>query len=127
MSACWVTQNDIRELQVAKAAIAAGVRILLKDLGASEEEVGRLYLAGAFGNYINRSNAHRIGMMRVPPDRIQPAGNTALLGAKLALFNTDEELYADIQKIAQHVSLNVDEQFQDIFVGEMSFSPLAQV
>ena len=122
-----VTQNDIRELQVAKAAIAAGVRILLKDLGASEEEVGRLYLAGAFGNYINRSNAHRIGMMRVPPDRIQPAGNTALLGAKLALFNTDEELYADIQKIAQHVSLNVDEQFQDIFVGEMSFSPLAQV
>jgi uncharacterized 2Fe-2S/4Fe-4S cluster protein (DUF4445 family) len=63
----------------------------------------------------------------VPPDRIQPAGNTALLGAKLALFNTDEELYADIQKIAQHVSLKVDEQFQDIFVGEMSFSPLAQV
>jgi uncharacterized 2Fe-2S/4Fe-4S cluster protein (DUF4445 family) len=122
-----VTQNDIRELQVAKAAIAAGVRILLKDLGASEEEVGRLYLAGAFGNYINRSNAHRIGMLRVPPERIQPAGNTALLGAKLALFNTDEELYADIQRTARHVSLNVDEQFQDIFVGEMSFSPLAQV
>jgi uncharacterized 2Fe-2S/4Fe-4S cluster protein (DUF4445 family) len=120
-----ITQGDIRELQVAKAAIAAGVEILLKDLGRSIGDVSKLYLAGAFGNYIDRSNAHRIGLLRVPPEKIEPAGNSALLGAKLALFSGDERVFSEIKQIARHVSLNLDEQFQDIFVGEMSF-PLAE-
>lgn len=122
-----VSQSDIRELQVAKAAIAAGVRILLKDLDATVADVSRLYLAGAFGNYINRSNAYRIGLLRVPPERIHPAGNTALLGAKIALFNNDEKLFSDVRQIAQHVSLNMDEQFQDIFVDEMNFPSTVRV
>jgi uncharacterized 2Fe-2S/4Fe-4S cluster protein (DUF4445 family) len=120
-----ITQSDIRELQVAKAAIAAGVQILLNDLGRSVEDVNKLYLAGAFGNYIDRTNAHRIGLLRIPLERIEPAGNSALLGAKLALFNGDERVFSEIKQIARHVSLNTDEQFQDIFVGEMSF-PLAE-
>ena len=118
-----ITQADIRELQVAKAAIAAGVRILLKILERSIDEVDRLYLAGAFGNYIDRSNAHRIGLLRIPPERIEPAGNSALLGAKLALFRGDDRAYSEIRRIAQHVSLNTDQEFQNIFVGEMSFPP----
>jgi uncharacterized 2Fe-2S/4Fe-4S cluster protein (DUF4445 family) len=120
-----ITQSDIRELQVAKAAIAAGVQILLKDLGRSVDDVAKLYLAGAFGNYIDRTNAHRIGLLRIPSERIEPAGNSALLGAKLTLFSGDERVFSEIRQIAQHVSLNADEQFQEIFVGEMSF-PLAE-
>ena len=116
-----ITQSDIRELQVAKAAIAAGVQILLKNLGRSVDDVSRLYLAGAFGNYVDRVNAHRIGLLRIPPENIEPAGNSALLGAKLALFTGDEAVFSEIRQIAHHVSLNTDEQFQEIFVSEMSF------
>ena len=116
-----ITQGDIRELQVAKAAIAAGVRILAKNLGASIGDLSKIYLAGAFGNYIDRSNAYRIGLLPVPPEKIQPAGNTALLGGKLALFHQNAEIWTDINRIARHVALNLDEEFQDIFVGEMGF------
>src|SRR6185436_14674778 len=82
-----LTQRDVRELQLAKGAIAAGVRILLQQWGAKPEDLSRLYLAGAFGNYISRSSAQRIGLLRFPPERVEPAGNTALRGAKLALFS----------------------------------------
>ncbi len=116
-----ITQGDIRELQVAKAAIAAGVQILTKNLGASIGDLSKIYLAGAFGNYIDRSNAYRIGLLPVPPEKIQPAGNTALLGAKLALFHQNEEVWSEIKRIARHVALNLDEEFQEIFVGEMAF------
>jgi uncharacterized 2Fe-2S/4Fe-4S cluster protein (DUF4445 family) len=116
-----ITQGDIRELQVAKAAIAAGVRILTKNLGASIADLSKIYLAGAFGNYIDRSNAFRIGLLPVPPEKIQPAGNTALLGAKLALFDQNGDTWSDIKRIVRHVALNLDEEFQDIFVGEMGF------
>lgn len=116
-----ITQSDIRELQVAKAAIAAGVRILTKNLGASIADISKICLAGAFGNYIDRANAFRIGLLRVPPERIQPTGNSALLGAKLALFQANGEILAQIASIARHVSLSLDEEFQEIFVGEMVF------
>jgi uncharacterized 2Fe-2S/4Fe-4S cluster protein (DUF4445 family) len=116
-----LTQGDIRELQVAKAAIAAGVKILAKNLGASVGDITRLYLAGAFGNYVDRSNAYRIGLLPIFPDRIDPSGNTALLGAKLSLFYSNTDVFTQIAGIAKHVSLNLDEEFQDVFVGEMMF------
>ena len=119
-----LTQGDIRELQVAKAAIAAGFQILAKGLGSAVGDISKVYLAGAFGNYIDRSNAFRIGLLPVPPEKIQPAGNTALLGAKLALFQSDPEIYSNIGRLGQHVDLNLDEQFQEIFVGEMGFPEL---
>jgi uncharacterized 2Fe-2S/4Fe-4S cluster protein (DUF4445 family) len=116
-----ITQGDIRELQVAKAAIASGVKILTKNLGASVGDISRVYLAGAFGNYVDRTNAFRIGLLPISPDRIEPAGNTALLGAKLTLFQADSEVFSQIGSIAKHVSLNLDEEFQDVFVSEMGF------
>jgi uncharacterized 2Fe-2S/4Fe-4S cluster protein (DUF4445 family) len=116
-----LTQTDVRELQVAKAAIAAGVRILTENLGASLNDISRIYLAGAFGNYIDRSNASRIGLLPVPPERIQPTGNSALLGAKLALFDRTLESLAAIGRISTHVALNLDEHFQNVFVEEMMF------
>jgi len=81
-----LTQRDIRELQLAKGAIAAGMRILLSRLGLGLDDISEVYLAGAFGNYMNRASAWRIGLLDVPPERVRPSGNTALLGAKIALF-----------------------------------------
>ncbi len=116
-------QSDLRELQLAKGAIAAGLRILLRQWGASLDELSIIYLAGAFGNYINRVSAHRIGLLNVPPEKVSPAGNTALLGAKLALFESpwEQDRYDFIRLRTQHVRLNEDPQFMDIFVDEMAF------
>lgn len=116
-------QADIRELQLAKGAIAAGIRILLQHWGATPADVERVWLAGAFGNYINRASARRIGLINFPPEKVFPAGNTALLGAKLALFNLPSEAggYSAIRSRTQHVPLNEDPQFMDIYVDEMSF------
>jgi uncharacterized 2Fe-2S/4Fe-4S cluster protein (DUF4445 family) len=118
-----LTQNDIRELQLAKGAIAAGIRLLLARWGAEARDLTRLYLAGAFGNYINRSSARRIGLLDFPPERVTPAGNTALLGAKLALFNARDEdfAYAGLRRRVEHLSLNTEPGFQDVFVEEMAF------
>jgi uncharacterized 2Fe-2S/4Fe-4S cluster protein (DUF4445 family) len=109
-----VTQADIREVQLAKGAIAAGARILLKRLGAEPGDVRRLYLAGAFGNYINRESARRIGLIEFAPDIVEPAGNTALLGAKMALF-------AEARVEVEHISLASDPEFQDTFAESMLF------
>ena len=112
-------QSDIREVQLAKAAIAAGVRILLKRLGATHRDVHRLHVAGAFGNYINRESASRIGLLEFPPEVIEPAGNTALLGAKLALFDPTGPSASAIK--VEHVPLATDPEFQDIYVDSMRF------
>jgi len=118
-----LTQSDIRELQLAKGAIAAGVRILLARLGASTDDVARVYLAGAFGNYINRASARRIGLLNFPLDKIEPAGNTALLGAKMALFApaAESELHSEVRRKTEHISLAADPAFQETYVEQMLF------
>ena len=82
--------------------------------------MSRLYLAGAFGNYINRASAQRIGLIKFPPEMVTPSGNTALLGAKLALFEPNAD-YNAIVKMTKHVSLNEDPDFMDAYVDEMTF------
>jgi uncharacterized 2Fe-2S/4Fe-4S cluster protein (DUF4445 family) len=118
-----LSQTDIRELQLAKGAIAAGIRLLLEHWGASMGDVTQVFLAGAFGNYINHANARRIGLLRFPPEIIVAAGNTALLGAKLALFSlTHEDVsYPQILQHTSHLSLNEAPGFQDAYVEEMVF------
>lgn len=118
-----LTQWDIRELQLAKGAIAAGLKLLLKQWGATTTDLTRVYLAGAFGNYINQASARRIGLLDVPSDKLRASGNTALLGAKLALFSLPEHhgAYPEILRKIKHVPLNEDERFQEAFVAEMGF------
>jgi uncharacterized 2Fe-2S/4Fe-4S cluster protein (DUF4445 family) len=120
-----LSQRDIRELQLAKGAVAAGLRILLKQWGATAKDLDKVYLAGAFGNYVNQASARRIGLLDVPCETICAAGNTALLGAKLALFNFNlnqpDDLYSEILGITRHVSLNEVLSFQDIYAEEMLF------
>ncbi len=118
-----LTQHDIRELQLAKGAIAAGLRLLLQQWGAAPDQLDRIYVAGAFGNYINYSSARRIGLLKFPPDKVQPAGNAALLGAKLALFDAPQHdgAYPLLLAKIRHVSLNEDPNFHEAFVEEMVF------
>jgi len=112
--------HDVRELQLAKGAIAAGLRILTERLGARLDDIEQLYLAGAFGNTISPARAHRIGLLRLPAERVTPAGNTALIGAKRALFEDAAAWDALAGRIA-HVPLNEDPAFADVFAEEMRF------
>jgi uncharacterized 2Fe-2S/4Fe-4S cluster protein (DUF4445 family) len=112
--------SDVRELQLAKGAIAAGLRMLAAQFGASLDDIEQLHLAGAFGNYISRASAQRIGLLRLPLNRIVPAGNTALLGAKRALFE-EASGWDSIAARVQHVALNEDDSFHDIYAEEMRF------
>lgn len=118
-----LTQGDIRELQLAKGAIAAGVRLLLEHWGATADQVEKVYLAGAFGNYLNQASARRIGLLRFPPEKVVSAGNTALLGAKLALFDLHRAdiSYADLLSRTTHLALNEAPGFEEVYVAEMGF------
>ena len=107
---------DIRELQLAKAAVAAGFRILLKRLGAGFPDVHQVYLAGAFGNYVRVETAERIGLLEVPSAVVTSAGNTALRGAKIALVRPLTPGGTPIE----HVPLAADADFQDTFVDCMA-------
>ena len=101
--AITITQEDIRELQLAKAAIRTGIQVLLETKGFSEEEVRQVIIAGAFGSYIDVSSATTIGMLpALPLDRFQQVGNAAGMGAKLALISLSQR--AQAQAIASRVT-----------------------
>ena len=83
----FLNQRDIRELQLAKAAIAAGIQILCQRRGIQIKDIGRVLIAGAFGNYLDPASACAIGML--PPElegRIVSIGNAAGEGARIASF-----------------------------------------
>jgi len=115
-----LTPHDVRELQLAKGAIAAGLKLLTARFGATPADLTTLYLAGAFGNAVSRTAAHRIGLLRLPADRIVSVGNTALKGAKQALFAD----LVDFETLAQQIDylpLNEEPDFQEVFAEEMGF------
>ena len=113
-------QADVRELQLAKGAIAAGLRILLKHWGASMADIQTLYLAGAFGNYLEVDSARRIGLLECPSQVVAVAGNTALRGAKQILVGKPLPVATDVR----HVMLAADADFEDLFVSCMRFPAL---
>ncbi len=89
--AITITQRDIRELQLAKAAIRTGIQLLLEDSGIVEEQVKQVVIAGAFGSYIDLSSAVAVGLLpSLPLDNFRQVGNAAGMGAKLALISIAE-------------------------------------
>jgi len=97
-----ITQQDIRELQLAKAAIRTGIQVLLETSGHSDEEISQVIIAGAFGTYIDISSAITIGMLpSLPPERFRQVGNAAGTGAKLALLSRRKR--SEAQAIAARV------------------------
>jgi len=116
-----ITQNDIRAVQLGKAALRAGIEILMKDRGI--EHLDRIFLAGTFGNYLDPREVLDIGMF--PPigvDRIEPIGNAAGDGSRLALFSLDKRQEAvDLAERIQVVELSMRPDFQEVFVDSMQF------
>ena len=112
-----VTQGDIRAIQLAKAALYAGARLLMDEMGV--ETVDRVTLAGAFGAHISPKHAMVLGMIPdVPLDRVFSAGNAAGTGARIALCNvasrnTIEATVHDIHK----VETAIEPRFQEHFVN----------
>jgi uncharacterized 2Fe-2S/4Fe-4S cluster protein (DUF4445 family) len=118
-----LTQEDVRQVQLAKGAIASGVAMLLHVAGVSVDEVDELMLAGGFGNYVSIPSAIRIGLIPpLPPARVRYVGNAAALGAQLALLSEAERRHADeVARRIEHVSLAAHPDFEQIFVDAMNF------
>ena len=118
-----LTQRDVRELQLAKAAIASGIKILLKTLAADIEDIHAVYLAGALGNYIHPLSAMRIGLLpRTNPEKIISLGNAASSGANMILLSKRYwERSAEIAAGLEHLELSGHVDFFDQFVEEMNF------
>lgn len=116
-----LTQKDINEFQLAKAAVAAGLRILTEELSIDLSEVEEIYIAGGFGSYLNLRHVEETGMIETGEEKIRKMGNTALMGAKMFLYE-NEELIEEILKKTRHIHLERHPEFQDIYVNKMIFS-----
>ncbi|MFO0892688.1 MAG: ASKHA domain-containing protein [Isosphaeraceae bacterium] len=115
-----LTQADIRELQLAKGAVAAGLELLL----AGRRFPGsRVFLAGAFGNYVRGQSARRIGLLPSWAGHPTAAGNSALRGTRMLLLapSRREAVLRSLLGATTHIELAADPQFQDAFVGHMRF------
>lgn len=118
-----LTQPDIRALQFAKGAIAAGVQVLMDYMGITANDLHEVLLAGSFGSYINPASARLIGLVPwIPVERIVAVGNSAGEGAKIALLNYRErEAAKRIPEFIEYVELSGREEFNDVFTEALGF------
>ncbi len=118
-----LTQGDIRQLQLAKGAICAGVVMLQKVMDVADDQITELMLCGGFGNYINTASAVGIRMLPgLAVERITYFGNAAALGAQMALLSeTERNRASELVGGIEHVALATNPDFQDIFVEAVKF------
>jgi uncharacterized 2Fe-2S/4Fe-4S cluster protein (DUF4445 family) len=114
-----ITQKDIQNVQLAKGALYAGAKVMMKRLGITK--LDRVILAGAFGSYIDREKAMVLGMF---PDcdlrNVYSVGNAAGDGARIALLNRDKRVEADeIARRVEYVELTVEKDFQKEFINAL--------
>jgi len=116
-------QDDVRQVQLAKGAIAAGIAMLLHVTAVPLDGVAELMLAGGFGNYVSIASAIRIGLIpALPLERVRYVGNAASLGAQLCLLSEAERARADaVAARIEHVSLAAHPDFEQLFVDAMNF------
>lgn len=114
------TQGDVRAVQLAKAAISAGISILMAEMGV--ENIDRVILAGAFGNYIDPWSAAAVGMLpSCGPEKMVQAGNAAGDGARAALLSRGKRAEADAFALGtRYVELSAHPEFQDRFLSAMA-------
>lgn len=120
----YLTQEDIRQVQLAKGAIYAGVEVMLKECGVDKSKLDHVYLAGTFGSNINLRNGIRIGLLPdIPIERIQYLGNAALQGAEAVLFQKEEKRIQSnrLANKIYHLELANIEKFQSIYLQELNF------
>lgn len=117
-----ITQQDVREFQMAKAAVRAGMERLLEWSCISKEALQKVYFAGSFGCHISVEKAVGIGLLPEElKNRIQPVGNTALEGAKKYLLYKDKTSLEKIISMAEELTLAADDDFQKKFLEYMNF------
>jgi uncharacterized 2Fe-2S/4Fe-4S cluster protein (DUF4445 family) len=119
----YLSQRDVRELQFAKASIATGWGILLRDLGLEPSDVSQVLLAGSFGSYLTPLSAVRIGLVpKLALPRIVTAGNVAGEGAKIAALSARERAEAEaILREVEYVELSGRADFNDLFIDQLAF------
>jgi uncharacterized 2Fe-2S/4Fe-4S cluster protein (DUF4445 family) len=119
-----LTQDDVRQMQLACAAIKSGTRLMLKANGLSVERLDGIFIAGAFGSYLNIGNSMALGLLpRMDEKRVVFIGNASLAGARLLLVAKEEreEVEALVQRI-RYLSLASDREFQDYFIRALEFT-----
>lgn len=125
----YLHQKDIRELQLAKGAVRSGVDIVLLEYGLKPDDLGAIYLAGAFGNFLQVENVLRVGLLpEIAAEKIIPVGNAAGTGARMCLLNVAKlkEIQALTEKI-EYFELSNYGKFSDVFMASMLFPSLVNV
>jgi uncharacterized 2Fe-2S/4Fe-4S cluster protein (DUF4445 family) len=119
----FLKQKDIRETQLAKAAIRAGIKLLQRKIGIKDKDIKHVLLAGAFGNYIRRESALRIGLLPdVPLERIVFIGNAASTGARMALVSQHyRDKSRELAKKIEYIEIAHELGFQDAFADSIIF------
>ena len=119
-----LTQRDVREFQLAKGAVAAGVRVLLGVAGLKAGDLDQVLLAGGFGNYMDPASALAVGLLPagIPAERIRSVGNASLAGTRLCLLSAEERDDAlELSRRVRYVELSGRDDFQAAFAEEMMF------
>ena len=116
------TQKDVREIQLAKSAVRAGIEVLLRRFGVTYEQVKKVYLAGGFGFHISQEKSMIIGLL--PPEfagKIDAVGNSSLGGALRYLQEDGKEVITGIREICEEIDLSTDADFNDLYMDYMFF------
>jgi len=118
-----VTRSDIREIQLAKAAIRAGVEALLRESGIEAEEISRFIIAGAFGTYLHLDSAIKIGMFpNLARERFSQIGNAAGAGAQQMLISSQSRVEAEaVLSKMDYLELTTNPEFSDSYIDAMGF------
>jgi uncharacterized 2Fe-2S/4Fe-4S cluster protein (DUF4445 family) len=119
----FLNQRDIRQVQLAKAAIRAGTKLLEKRMGITDDDIRHILLAGAFGNYIRAESAMRIGLLPdVPVERIHFVGNAAADGARMTLLSrAARENARNLARRIEYIEIAHAPDFADVFAESMTF------
>ncbi|AYD39748.1 DUF4445 domain-containing protein [Clostridium fermenticellae] len=119
----YISQNDVRQIQLAKGAISSGVTMLLKEINANIEDIEEAVIAGAFGYHINPESIKTLGIIpKGFKGKINFVGNSSIEGARLSLLNKGiSKIMMDIRRSIKVVELSTRKDFQEYFVKALSF------
>ena len=118
-----LSEKDIDQLNLAKTAVAVGIKVLLRRYGVELEDIDSIFLAGGFVNFTNTEHAIRIGLLPdVERGKVKKVGNAAIEGARQALISkTKREDAEAVAKRIEHIKLEEEDNFMELFVSELYF------
>jgi uncharacterized 2Fe-2S/4Fe-4S cluster protein (DUF4445 family) len=119
----YLTQKDVRELQLAKGAVAAGISMLMEEMSIRTDDITHVYLAGALGNYVDVMSAMRIGLIPdFDPGIVSSLGNAASTGASMVLLSKNYwQMANNLSDFIEHIELSSRLDFNQYFVEHIDF------